>query len=201
MELKDLIRARLARLAPRMLEEGYQGEAAVLIPVFEEKGRPHFLLTLRTEEVRTHKGQISFPGGMRNGSEDLQETALRETREEVGIPREQIEVLGRFHDYLAITNYRVVPYAGFVRQPFSAVPQRSEVAEILKVPFELFADPSRLRTERMLRLGSMIDVYFYRYGTREIWGLTARIIKEFIEALGWREGGISGKRRESSVRD
>ena len=127
---------------------------------------------------------------MRNGSEDLQETALRETREEVGILREQIEILGRFHDYLAITNYRVVPYAGFVRQPFSGVPQHSEVAEILKVPFELFADPSRVRTERMFRLGRMIDVYFYRYGTREIWGLTARIIKEFLEEVGWRGMGF-----------
>ena len=196
MELKDWIRDKLACLAPRILEGGYQGEAAVLIPVFEEQERPHFLLTLRTEEVRTHKGQISFPGGMRHGSEGLEETALRETQEEVGIAPEQIEILGRFHDYLAITGSRVVPYAGFVRQPFSAVPQRTEVAEILKVPFELFADPARLRTEQMLRFGTMIDVYFYRYGTREIWGLTARIIKDFIEELGWRKGGMSKRVRE-----
>ena len=199
MELKNLIRAKLARLAPRTLDGEYRGEAAVLIPVFEEQGQPHLLLTVRTEKVRTHKGQISFPGGMRDGSEDLEETALRETQEEVGIAREQIEILGRYHDYLAITDYRVVPYAGFVRQPFSAVPQRSEVAEILKVPFDLFADPARLRTERMLRSGRMVDVYFYRYGEREIWGLTARIIKDFIEELGWREGGISETGLETSA--
>lgn len=199
MELKELIRAKLARLSPRALEGGYHGEAAVLMPVFEEEGRPHFLLTLRTEEVRTHKGQISFPGGMRNGNEDLVETALRETQEEVGIAREQIEILGRFHDYLAITEYRVVPYAGMVRQPFSAVPQRSEVAEILKVPFDLFADPTRLRTERMFRSGRVVDVYFYRYGKREIWGLTARIIKDFIDELGWGKGGVSQTGLESSA--
>lgn len=153
------------------------------MPTFEEDGKPYFLLTRRTEEVKTHKGQISFPGGMRHGSESLKQTALRETCEEVGIMQEQIEVLGRFHDYLAITDYRVVPFVGYVRQPFSAIPQTGEVAEILKVPLDLFLDRSRLRMEQMCRLGKPVDVYYYSYGPHEIWGLTARIIKDFIEEL------------------
>lgn len=154
------------------------------MPIFEEEGKPHFLLTRRTEEVSTHKGQISFPGGMRHGIESLEETALRETCEEVGIRKDQIEVLGRFHDYLSITDWRVAPFAGHVGQPFAAVPQTSEVAEILKVPFAAFCDPSRLRVEQMYRLGRLVDVYFYSYENYEIWGLTARIIKDFLEELG-----------------
>jgi 8-oxo-dGTP pyrophosphatase MutT (NUDIX family) len=154
------------------------------MPIFEEEGRPHFLLTRRTEKVATHKGQISFPGGMRHGAESLEETALRETCEEVGIRKDQIEVLGRFHDYLSITDLRVAPFAGHVGQPFAAVPQTGEVAEILKVPFEAFYDPGRFRVEQMYRSGSLVDVYFYSYEDYEIWGLTARIIKDFLEELG-----------------
>ena len=153
------------------------------MPIFEKDGEPHFLLTLRTEEVETHKGQISFPGGMREGGENLEETALRETFEEVGIEANQMEVLGRFHDFLSITGYRVVPFAGYIDGPFTTNPQTREVAEILTVPFRIFLDPNRLRIQQMLRLGQMIDVYFYSYGTHEIWELTARIIHDFLAEL------------------
>lgn len=183
MMLKDTIRTRLSQVRPRRLVSGFEQEAAVLMPVFEEAGEPHFLLTLRTEAVATHKGQISFPGGMRDGDESLEETALRETCEEIGIAAGQVELLGRFHDYLSITNWRVAPFAGYLEQPFRAVPQTGEVAEILKVPFAVFRDRSRLRVKRMQRQGKLVDVYFYDYGNYEIWGLTAHIIKDFLEEL------------------
>ncbi len=154
------------------------------MPVFEREGAPHFLLTRRTEEVETHKGQISFPGGMREGDEDLEKTALRETFEEVGIRADRIEVLGRFHDFVAITECRVTPFAGYIDGSFSTSPQTREVAEILTVPFSAFLDPGRLRVQKMPRAGRMMDVYFYSYGPHEIWGLTARIIKEFLEVIG-----------------
>src|SRR5512136_1279858 len=101
--MKDRIRDCLAALTPRKLTNGFTREAAVLMPVFERGGEYHFLLTRRTEEVQTHKGQISFPGGMREGEEDLRITALRETFEEVGIEGSRVEILGRFHDYISIT--------------------------------------------------------------------------------------------------
>lgn len=183
MNLKEQIRSRLASLPLRTLTVGYTREAAVLMPIFEKDGEPHFLLTLRTDEVETHKGQISFPGGMREAGEDLEQTALRETFEEVGIEADQMEVLGRFHDFISITGYRVAPFAGYIKAPFATNPQIHEVAEILTVPFGIFLDPSHLRIQQMLRLEQMIDVYFYSYGTREIWGLTARIIHDFLEEL------------------
>lgn len=181
--LPDRIRERLAKLVPRTLPGQYTSEAAVLMPIFEREGEPHFLLTRRTEEVQTHKGQISFPGGMRDGGESLEHTALRETFEEVGIEENGIQILGRFHDYLSVTDSRVVPFAGFIGGSFTPRPQVTEVAEILYVPFQVFLDPSRLRTERWNRRGRMMDVYFYSFGAHEIWGLTARIIKDFLQEL------------------
>ncbi len=183
MDLRKQIYNQFAQLHPRRLTAGYSREAAVLIPIFEQKGESFFLLTRRTEEVSTHKGQISFPGGMRHNGESLEYTALRETFEEVGIGPDRVEILGRFHDYKSITGHLVAPFAGYIKGTFATVPQAAEVAEVLRVPFAIFMDPGRLRTERMYRAGSMTDVYFYRYEPYEIWGLTAHIIKDFFDAF------------------
>jgi len=193
MNLRDQIRSTLSALQARAISSGYDREAAVLVPVFEIDQEPYFLLTLRTDEVETHKGQISFPGGMRHGNESLEVTALRETWEEIGIGEARIEILGRFHDYLASTDYRVVPFVGYVCSPFPVVPQPTEVAEVLMVPFSIFLDPSRLRTEKMMRRGKLIDVYFYSYDSRQIWGLTARIIRDFLAVLRGGQSPVSPK--------
>ncbi len=186
--MKERIRDFLAGLQPRILTDGFTREAAVLMPVFLWENEYHFLLTRRTEEVQTHKGQISFPGGMREGTEELVKTSLRETFEEVGIEEDKIEILGRFHDYMSITAFRVTPFVGFIRCPFTTRPQIREVAEVLQVPLRIFTDPSRLRIEKNTHSHQEPNVYFYSYGTHQIWGLTARIIKEFLEALDSRQG-------------
>ncbi len=183
MELKDRLISTLAALQPRSIESGYRREAAVLMPIFECRGAPHFLLTLRTEEVETHKGQVSFPGGMRHGNEGLETTALRETYEEIGLDTGRVEMLGRFHDYISVTDYRVTPFAGYIRKPFELVPQPAEVAEVLEVPFSVFQDPARLRVEKRKYRDRLIDVYYYSYGDYQIWGLTARIIRDFLAEL------------------
>ena len=183
MHLREQIRTALAGLETRSAQTGARRDAAVVIPVFERDGLPHFLLTRRTHEVQTHKGQISFPGGMHNPGETLEETALREMFEEVGIPPSQIALLGRFHDYVSSTEFRVVPFAGLLEPAFTTVPQAGEVAEILHVPFSVFMDPGLMRVEKQFRLGAWMDVYFYRYERDEIWGLTARIIKDFLEQI------------------
>ena len=182
METKELIQNYLASLKPKTMTSGYIREAAVLMPVLKWENEYCFLLTRRTEEVQTHKGQISFPGGMREGTEDLVKTALRETYEEVGIEEDRVEVLGRFHDYVSIHGYRVTPFAGFLHEPFEIQPQVTEVAEVLKVPLSTFTDPAMLRIEKS-PYPNESQVYFYSYGRHEIWGLTARIIKEFMDAL------------------
>ena len=183
IEIINQIRKRLTELNPRSLSNGYIRQAAVLIPIFEINGEYHLLLTRRTETVETHKGQISFPGGMREPDEELGETALRETHEEVGIESSRIETLGRFHDYMSITRFRVTPFVGFIRSPFKTKRQVNEVAEILYVPFSIFLDPDNPRVRKQAYPGRELDVYFYPYGTHKIWGLTARIIKELFDTL------------------
>jgi 8-oxo-dGTP pyrophosphatase MutT (NUDIX family) len=183
MVMKEHIRECLSALKPRTKADGFIRQAAVLMPVFELEQQSHFLLTLRTEEVETHKGQISFPGGMREAQEELMDTAMRETFEEVGIQHDRIEILGRFHDYISINNIRVTPYVAFLHPPFTIKPQAREVAEVLHVPFETFLDPSRLRIEKNTHSDQEIDVYYYSHGAHQIWGLTARIIKDFFDTL------------------
>lgn len=181
--MKDHIRNCLSGLTPRLLTKGFIRQAAVLVPVLELEEEYHFLLTRRTQTVQTHKGQISFPGGMREGEEELMHTAIRETFEEVGIPQDNIEILGRFHDYVSVTEYRVTPFVAFLHEPFTIRPQANEVAEVLHVPFETFLDPSLLRVGKTEFEKKDVNVYYYSYGAHQIWGLTARIIKEFLETL------------------
>ena len=183
MDISARIRQTLAQMRPRVIPSGYAKEAAVLMPIFERGGEPHFLLTLRTQDVETHKGQISFPGGMRHGHEDLEQTALRETHEEIGLEGRSIELLGRFHDYISSTDYRVTPFVGHITESFDLALQPSEVAAVIEVPFRVFLDPARLRVEKMMLRSKLADVYFYDYDRHQIWGLTARIIHDFLAEL------------------
>ncbi len=186
-QISELVRSKLASITARRLKADYVSEAAVLMLIFERQDEPHFALTRRTEEVETHKGQISFPGGMRDGDESLEQTALRETFEEIGIESGRIEILGQFHEYLSSTDYCVTPFAGFIDWPFHTRPQTREVAEILFVPFSVFLDPSRLRIEQMPYRGQMRNVYFYSYENHQIWGLTARIIRDFLAEIQYQK--------------
>ena len=166
------------------MTDGFTRQAAVLMPFFEQNGEAHLLLTRRTDDVETHKGQISFPGGMREEGEMLEQTAVRETFEEIGIAADKIEILGRFHDYLSITNVRVTPFAAMLRQPFTITPQADEVAEVLRVPLSLFLDPERLLVEKDFIIeGKIAGDYSWFYGTHRIWGLTALIIHDFFKTV------------------
>lgn len=181
-DLKTRIWEKLSGCSLRKLEETSSGDAAVLIPVLS-RDRPCLLLTRRTQDVATHKGQISFPGGLReNLDASLRETALRETEEEVGIPRIYVEVLGRFHDYLSVTNYRVAAFVGFLKEGFPASLNPREVDCILEVPFDFFRETVPKR--QVLRHdGEERTVYSYDYQGEVIWGLTAGIIRDFLEML------------------
>ncbi|HSR68764.1 MAG TPA: CoA pyrophosphatase [Acidobacteriota bacterium] len=180
----ERIEERLTHLSPRRLALQDRPRAAVLMPVFQRAGQPHFLLTQRTETVATHKGQVSFPGGYREGGERLRRTALRETEEEVGIASEKVRLLGPFHEYMAVTDTLVRPYVGFLRDPWQAAPNPGEVARILEVPFHFFTE-NPPRSQRYRRQGRSRRVYFWDWqDDTQIWGLTAAIIKDFLDCLG-----------------
>ncbi|MFQ5741627.1 MAG: NUDIX hydrolase [Acidobacteriota bacterium] len=172
----------MEKLQPRPLNFPFSGSAAVLMPVIIDQGRPLLLLTNRSHRVGTHKGQISFPGGMQDTDESPATTALRETEEELGIPRERIELAGRFHDYVAVTGWKVMTFVGFLAGNTLLQPNPDEVAEVIRAPLDFFAR-TRPRVVNRFRLGRKVPIYFYDFGNEVVWGLTAAIIHDFVETL------------------
>ena len=181
-DLKVQIKKKLSDYSLRNIEKDDQEEAAVLIPVFGRE-KLYFLLTQRTQEVSTHKGQISFPGGVREQSDkSLLETALRETEEEIRISPSCVEVLGRFHDYLAVSGHCVATFVGYLKTGFSVFPNPGEVEHVLEVPLDFFLQ-AQPRCEVRQHRTHCRTVYFYDYNGEVIWGLTAQIIRDFLHIL------------------
>lgn len=194
MSFSSEIRERLETLEARRYQDRTSGQAAVLMAVRIIRDEPHFVLTRRTETVATHKGQISFPGGVREGQDGtLIQTALRETEEEIGIPVESVDVLGEFHDYRAVTGFVVRPVVGVIREPVRFLPFEPEVAYILEAPLSFFRETAPVVRSRLIR-GEPANVYYYDYQGENIWGLTARMIRDFV---AWMNGS-SGFRVPSS---
>jgi 8-oxo-dGTP pyrophosphatase MutT (NUDIX family) len=159
--------------------------AAVLIPLFMNNGHPHVLLTERSHLVEHHRGEISFPGGKFDPTDvDLQSCALRETAEEVGVDPADVRVVGELDDFYTVaTNYLVVPFVGVIPYPYAFRPSAREIAGLLKVPLEVFFDPSRRTEEIWAVQGQQIEIVSYRWKGHNIWGATARIMKHFTELV------------------
>ena len=178
------ISSKLAARKLRKINIDNIGRAAVLIPIWKEYESLFFLLTLRTKKVQTHKGQISFPGGMRDSIEEpLVQTALRETQEEIGISDNQIRILGQFDEYLSTTKLIVTPFVGRIEPPLVIQKNPEEVEEVLKIPVSLFQKPELLRTEIRQRLNQSVTIYHYDFKGLDVWGLTAQIIRDFLKVI------------------
>lgn len=173
--LVRLVSATTGRLKP----------AAVLMALTENgDDGPALVLTRRTERLKHHAGQISFPGGARESNDDsLEATALREAEEEVGLRRDEIEVVSRLAPHVTVTGFRVTPYVALVRGSAKLRPDPTEVAEVFSVPFGFFLDESNLRRHRRVFKGFRIPVYEYHFGERVIWGATAGMIVSLIQTL------------------
>jgi 8-oxo-dGTP pyrophosphatase MutT (NUDIX family) len=158
--------------------------AAVLIPIVVREAGLTVLLTERTAHLNDHAGQISFPGG-RAEVEDHSplETALRETEEEIGLARSQIELLGRLPDYLTGTGYRVAPIVALVREPLALVPDPFEVADIFEVPLAFLMDPANHEMRRLALDEGERVFYAIPYQARFIWGATAGMLRNFYRFL------------------
>jgi 8-oxo-dGTP pyrophosphatase MutT (NUDIX family) len=158
--------------------------AGVLVPLIERAEGFHVLLTQRTGDLKHHAGQISFPGGRREpGDADMIACALRETEEEVGVPRTTIDVLGQLDPYLTITGYEVTPVVGALKPPLTITPDPVEVAEVFEVPLAFLMDPANHRREQREFKGLTRAYYAVHYGERYIWGATAAMILNLHEAL------------------
>jgi 8-oxo-dGTP pyrophosphatase MutT (NUDIX family) len=158
--------------------------ASVLVPLVQRDAGLTVLLTQRTAHLTNHAGQVSFPGG-RQEPEDANTTvtALRETREEIGVPEANIQVIGRLDTYITGTGYRITPIVGLLKPPFPMAPDPNEVAEIFEVPLQFIVDlgnyvTHRRETEEWVR-------YFYAltHEERYIWGATAGMLMNLADIL------------------
>lgn len=158
--------------------------AAVLVPLVLRGEVPFVLLTRRTDHLHHHPGQISFPGG-RMEADDLTpvDTALRETREEIGLPAERVELLGVLPDYYTGTGFRVTPVVGLVRPPFLLELDAFEVAEAFEVPLSHFLDPANHQRLSREFDGRTRHFYAMPYGDYYIWGATAGMLMSLYRIL------------------
>lgn len=195
--MRQLILERLADLPP--LEELLTADdlekqseasrqplepAAVLLLVVNHP-EPTVVLTQRTSHLAHHAGQIAFPGGRREGSDDTPErTALREAQEEIGLEGARVELLGRLPEYRTSTGFAVTPVVGWAEPPLAYRPDPHEVADVFEVPLAFLLDTRNHRYESAFYRGRMRHYWAMPYGERFIWGATAGMIVTFQRLIG-----------------
>lgn len=159
--------------------------SAVLMPIFFNNGQYHLLFIQRTERVKTHKGQISFPGGAYEEEDGtLLNTALRETHEEVGVIPADVQILGELDDMAtAGGNYTITPFVGVIPYPYTFKLDDWETEELILVPIPALQDKKCFSEGTTIVNGKEVETYFYQYGKKIIWGATARILKQFLEII------------------
>jgi 8-oxo-dGTP pyrophosphatase MutT (NUDIX family) len=177
------LRRALARRPAEELEVGSLKRACVMIPLVPIDGRWHLLFSRRSPELTVHSGQISFPGGGANRGEDLATAALREMHEEVGVDPGMVEIIGRLDDVITRTGFMVAPFVGVLATRPAYVLQQSEVDEIFEVPVdELLAD-GMPQIRYVDYGGGRYPVYVYPTTLMDVWGLTGRILKGFLDVV------------------
>ncbi|MGI6851937.1 CoA pyrophosphatase [Mesorhizobium sp. 1B3] len=159
-------------------------DAAVLVPVVDHGEQATLLLTKRAEQLRSHSGQVAFPGGRIDPTDGSpEEAALREAEEEIGLDRSFVDVIGRMPDYVSGSGYRIAPVLSVVRPGFFLTINRDEVDDAFEVPLSFLMDPAN--HSRDSRMWENKERFFYTmpYGERYIWGVTAGIIRTLYERL------------------
>jgi 8-oxo-dGTP pyrophosphatase MutT (NUDIX family) len=172
--LREPLRSALAGREVRKVPLGARTSAAVLIPLFERDGEVRLWLVRRPETMRSHGGQVAFPGGKTDpGDPSSQETALREAEEELGIARATVDVLGALDDYVTITGFVVSPWVAWLPSDQAVVPNAAEVARAFAPPLRAFLGP-----QQGIRPWSGWTV-----DGELVWGATAAILRGFVAIL------------------
>ncbi|MGD9115894.1 MAG: CoA pyrophosphatase [Dehalococcoidia bacterium] len=180
--MEEKLRQFLARHTKKSISDAGRIPSAVLLPIYYKDGHCRILFTRRTNNVKEHKGQISFPGGARQDGESLRQTALRESREEVGLAPEDVEVLGELDDTVTVTsNFVVTPFVGIVSGPEQLKPDGWETDELIEAPISALLDKKAQEEKNEVVGGKPVTSFFYHYGDEVIWGATACILHQFLE--------------------
>ena len=157
--------------------------AAVLVGLVEREHGYSVLLTRRADTLRRHTGQIAFPGGRRDPGETIWETALRETEEEVGIPRQLVTLGGLSTPYRTGTGFLVTPVVGFIAPEFTVTPNPAEVADVFETPFGFLMDPINHEEHEREFSGQLRRFYAMTHENRFIWGATAGMLRSLYDRL------------------
>jgi 8-oxo-dGTP pyrophosphatase MutT (NUDIX family) len=182
----DLNALRNALLTPEdaaAMDAHGKTEAAVLVPVYEQDGDLTLVFTERLMNLRRHAGEISFPGGRRDGpEEELLTTALREAEEEIALARTEVELLGALPPIgTFVTSYKVHPFVGRISPATALAPNPTEVAKILHFRAQRLRKSFEMK--RLVRRGIPIRTPTYEIEDHLIWGATARILGDLLERL------------------
>ena len=176
--------ARARQRPPELPGEGRVG--GVLLLLYCHQQIMHLVLTRRRDDLNSHAGQISFPGGQQEPNETAVQAALRETEEEIGVPATAVTLLGELTSiYIRPSDFEVHPYVGWVsnRKRPSFAPEPNEVAEILEVPLVHLLDPKTREVGSILVRGTTRTVPYYNVSSHKVWGATAIILSEFLGRL------------------
>ena len=184
------IRAAVRAHTRRAIEPGGRRRAAVLLTLVPAPAEPHVLMTVRSQEVEHHKGEISFPGGVIDpGDAGPQAAALREAQEEVGIAPSDVDVLGPLDDVVTRSGFHVIPFVGVLqRAPYPYRPSPKEVAEVLEVPLSHLLDVGNTRHYTVERQGEMVIMSEYTWDAHRVTGATALMLRGFLELVAERLG-------------
>ncbi len=158
--------------------------AAVLVPLIQKGDTWQVVLTMRSSALKHHPGQIAFPGGKQDEADDsLVDTALREAHEEIGLPREKVDILGGLPAHETVTGFTVAPIVGHITSDFQARPEPGEVAEVFYVPLDFLTNPQNFQVHYRRWRGQKRFYYTVPFGAYYIWGATARMLRVFADTL------------------
>jgi len=192
MTLADRLRASLAMPPAAPLLEGDLVEvrdqawvpAAVLIAI-TDRTEPGVILTVRREHMRTHAGQVAFPGGRIDPGEDAAAAAVREAHEELGLDPNVLELVGEIEPYRTVTSYVVTPVIGVIPPDVPLEPHEHEVADWFEAPLRFVLDPANQHQRSALFRGRDRLYYEIMWGEQRIWGATAAMIVNLSRRLQW----------------